>query len=226
MEDTTVRVHPDGTLIIATPEGWLETDFGRENISRPSKERVDEAVEVDPLHLSDVWVSWVADDWGDIDDYTYDEDPDDPVPFERLAELLGRERLLLGHVAGNWWAPYGGASLPVTKRKQQAKEVLRSLLTAIAALDPSAPGAGTENQYQRYSIRNRLILQALGAATAAGFATGIDVDASEPDYPIVVYLHLPYGQVSWHLPSWEEEWDGHDTSKKYRRIGEYITGAL
>lgn len=225
MEDTVVRVHPDGTLIVATPEGWLETDLERENISRPTPERIDQATEVDPLHLADVWFDWSAQDAGDVDDYVYDvEDVDDPDYDERLTELLGRERLALGAVAGQFWYPYTGDSLPLRRWQRQAEEVLRSLLRAIAAIDPSAPGAGKGHEYQRYSIRNRLVLQALGAATAAGFTTGVSVDPSQPEFPVVVTIHLPTGQVTWHLPSWPA-WDGHDTARKYRRVREYIGGA-
>jgi len=223
MEDTVVKIHPDGTLVIATSEGWLETDLERENISRPAPERVQEAVEVDPLHLGDVWYDWSCQDAGDVDFFMYDHEEDDDYD-ERITELLGRERLLLGAVAGQFWAPYTGDSLPLRRWQKQAEDELRSLLKAIAALDPSAPQAGAKDSFQRYSIRNRLILRALGAATAAGYAAGIDTDPSEPDYPIVVYLHLPGGQVSWHLPSWGE-WDGHSTEQKYRRVREYIGGA-
>lgn len=223
MEDTVVRVHPDGTLIVATPEGWLETDFGRENISRPTQARIDEATEVDPLHLGDVWYDWSCQDAGDVDFFMYDHEEDDDYD-ERITELLGRERLALGAVAGRFWAPYTGDSLPLRKRQKQAEEELRSLLKAIAAIDPSAPQAGEKDSFRRYSIRNRLVLQALGAATVAGFTTGVSVDPSEPDYPVVVTIHLPTGQVTWHLPSWPD-WDGHDTPEKYRRINEYLDGA-
>lgn len=223
MEDTVVRVHPDGTLIVATPEGWLETDLERENISRPTQARIDEAIEVDPLHLGQVWFYWSADDYGDIDFFMYDHEEDDDYD-ERITELLGRERLALGAVAGRWWWPYAGDSLPLRKRQKQAEEELRSLLRTIAAIDPSAPGAGKGDEYRRYSIRNRLVLQALGVATTAGFTTGVSVDPSEPDYPVVVTIHLPTGQVTWHLPSWPD-WDGHDTPEKYRRINEYLDGA-
>ena len=40
--------------------------------------------------------------------------------------------------------------------------------------------------------------------------------------PIVVYLELPTGQVSWHLPAHPEQWDGHDTATKYDRIAAYV----
>ncbi|HLU45237.1 MAG TPA: hypothetical protein VKZ67_09505 [Natronosporangium sp.] len=226
MEDTVVRVHPDGTLIVATPEGWLETDLEREQISRPNQQRIDEAVEVDPIHLGDVWVDWGAQDAGDVDDYTYDvEDVDDPDVDERIVELLGRERLALGAVAGQFWYPYTGDSLPLRRWQRQAEEELRSLLRAIAAIDPSAPGAGKGHEYRRYSIRNKLILQAVGVAIAAGIIAGIDADPNQPDYPVVVYLRLPTGQVSWHLPPWWGEWDGHDTQEKYLRVREYLGGA-
>ena len=49
-----------------------------------------------------------------------------------------------------------------------------------------------------------------------------------------IYIDLPTGQVSWHihdremvqfshLPSYEGEWDGHDTPEKYRRLAALAT---
>lgn len=73
---------------------------------------------------------------------------------------------------------------------------------------------------KRYDVRNRSVLYAVGLAAACGYPCGIRLDPSEPDWP-VVYIELPNGQVSWHLPQHEREWDGHDTPEKYRRCREY-----
>lgn len=37
----------------------------------------------------------------------------------------------------------------------------------------------------------------------------------------MVYLELPTGQVSWHLPAHGIGFDGHSTAEKYRRVDAY-----
>lgn len=75
-----------------------------------------------------------------------------------------------------------------------------------------------------YRERNRVV-----AALAKLFPSGVAVDPSEPDWP-VLYIDLPDGQVSWHfqrseavellagIPKYEGEWDGHSTEEKYARL--------
>ena len=72
-----------------------------------------------------------------------------------------------------------------------------------------------------YDVRYRLVFDAVPVALACGFAAGVRIDPSEPDWP-VVYIELPTGQVSWHMPAHPVAWDGHDTDEKYRRITEWI----
>lgn len=73
---------------------------------------------------------------------------------------------------------------------------------------------------ERYDVRNRAVLAAVGLAAELGYPCGVRLDANEPAWP-VVYIELPNGQVSWHLPQHEREWDGHDTKEKYRRCRDY-----
>lgn len=75
------------------------------------------------------------------------------------------------------------------------------------------------DQVGDYQARNHAVLLAIGYATDCGYATGFafDVDAVDPAYPIVVYINLPTGQVSWHLPEFALGWDGHTTEEKYAR---------
>lgn len=73
---------------------------------------------------------------------------------------------------------------------------------------------------KRYDIRNRAVLIAAGLASMCGYPCGVRLDATEPDWP-VVYIELPNGQVSWHLPQHDREWDGHSTEEKYRRCREF-----
>ena len=54
-----------------------------------------------------------------------------------------------------------------------------------------------------------------------GLQAGIRVDESEPEWP-ALYIELPTGQVSWHMPQHIRVWDGHDTEEKYWRIEEFI----
>lgn len=75
------------------------------------------------------------------------------------------------------------------------------------------------DQVGDYAPRNRAVLLAVGAAVNAGYETGFafDPNAENPAYPIVAYIQLPFGQVSWHLPEFGAAWDGHTTEEKYQR---------
>lgn len=72
-----------------------------------------------------------------------------------------------------------------------------------------------------YDERYPLVLQAMAWASCAGLATGIAIDPEEPDWP-AVYIELPTGQVSWHMPAHPTPYDGHSTPEKYARIRAYI----
>ena len=69
----------------------------------------------------------------------------------------------------------------------------------------------------------RLVIKAMALAQEEGLAVGMRVDPTESDWPMV-YIELPTGQVSWHMPEHPVEFDGHDTEEKYRRVREYIHG--
>ena len=72
-----------------------------------------------------------------------------------------------------------------------------------------------------YDARYRLVFRALVLALAEGLEAGVRIDPNEPSWP-VVYIELPTGQVSWHMPEHQTTWDGHDTDEKYRRVREYV----
>ena len=76
-----------------------------------------------------------------------------------------------------------------------------------------------------YAIRNPKILQALGVAAELGYPCGVRIDKDEPTWP-VVYIELPVGQVSWHLPEHIEVFDGHTTKIKYKRIERFISSPI
>ncbi|MEV4826439.1 hypothetical protein [Micromonospora sp. NPDC049274] len=50
---------------------------------------------------------------------------------------------------------------------------------------------------------------------------GVGHDPTDPR-PVVVYLELPTGQVSWHLPAHPAGWDGHSTTAKYARAQAFV----
>jgi hypothetical protein len=90
-------------------------------------------------------------------------------------------------------------------------------LLASAVLEDGGPGRDPD-----YTRRNRYLLIAVGAAAAAGIPVGFRFDPKEPDWP-VVYFELPgVGQVSWHLPQHEQEYDGHSTPTKNQRIDTWL----
>ena len=73
--------------------------------------------------------------------------------------------------------------------------------------------ANDANYIERYN----LIWQAMGQAAAEGIPVGILLDPAEPEWPCV-YIELPTGQVSWHMPKHSCPYDGHTTEEKFRRI--------
>lgn len=93
-----------------------------------------------------------------------------------------------------------------------ARGMLDSLLTNIEKNDTN------------YDLRARLIYAAMGQAMYLGYAAGIRIDPSEPEWP-VAYIELPTGQVSWHMPQHPTPWDGHDTPTKYARCRDFVATA-
>lgn len=73
-----------------------------------------------------------------------------------------------------------------------------------------------EEHDSNYAERYPRVIHAMSCAVALGFDTGIGFDPDEDDYP-VVYIELPTGQVSWHMPEHITPWDGHSTEEKYAR---------
>lgn len=71
-----------------------------------------------------------------------------------------------------------------------------------------------------YENRNGMVIDALGYARYIGISAGIRIDPDEPEWP-VVFIELPTGQVSWHVPQHDVPWDGHTTEEKYQRIKEF-----
>ncbi|MFI7080914.1 hypothetical protein ACIBO1_26780 [Micromonospora sp. NPDC049903] len=100
---------------------------------------------------------------------------------------------------------------------------LARVLADIAAVDPSRhghTGPDTPQITARYDRRNALIWTALALAHEAGIPAGVGHDPSDL-HPTVVYIELPAGQISWHLPAHPAAWDGHTTSTKYDRVAAF-----
>ena len=72
-----------------------------------------------------------------------------------------------------------------------------------------------------YAERNTAVMRALYWAGVCGLPCGVRIDPQEPEWP-VVFIELPTGQVSWHIPQYGMAWDNHTTDEKYNRIEEYI----
>lgn len=75
-----------------------------------------------------------------------------------------------------------------------------------------------------YESRYLLVWTALTQALDLGYVGGVRIDPADPEWP-VVYIELPTGQVSWHMPQYAQAWDGHTTQEKYRRIQQYMNTA-
>ena len=71
-----------------------------------------------------------------------------------------------------------------------------------------------------YHVRFRHLLAAMQEASALGYEVGFRIDPSEPEWP-VLFIELPTGQVSWHMPQHARPWDGHTTDEKFERIARY-----
>lgn len=72
-----------------------------------------------------------------------------------------------------------------------------------------------------YEVRYGLVLRAMHYAHELGFNVGMRIDPGAPEWP-VVYIELPTGQVSWHMPQHEVPWDQHSTEEKFQRIKDWL----
>jgi len=76
-----------------------------------------------------------------------------------------------------------------------------------------------EQNHTNYDRRYGLVIQAMGLAARDGLNVGIRPDPSEdPTKWLVVIIHLPTGQISWHMPVDQVAYDGHSTEDMYDRV--------
>jgi hypothetical protein len=90
---------------------------------------------------------------------------------------------------------------------------------------------------EAYYDRNQAVMLAAKLAQMQGYDTGWRVDPDEPHWPIL-FIELPSGQVSWHIPMEEAldhgvdiegrttgpVWDGHTLNGKRHRILVFVQG--
>jgi len=98
--------------------------------------------------------------------------------------------------------------------------------------------AAKDNAYRERDMCVALIARgaaALGYRVGLGQHNPLDI-AWEQDWRTIVFVDLPTGQVSWHIhdserpwfedfPTYDSEWDGHDTAEKYRRVMAFVKNA-
>ena len=89
----------------------------------------------------------------------------------------------------------------------------------------------SSGEKEAYYDRNQAAMLAAKLATLWGIKVGWRMDPEEPGWP-VLFIELPTGQVSWHIPEaeavnlmlpYQQEWDGHTTEEKRERIGDFIS---
>lgn len=76
------------------------------------------------------------------------------------------------------------------------------------------------DEARQYDKRNVNVWRAMHVAKRLGLSAGVRIDPDGPEWP-VVYIELPAGQVSWHVPQHDRPWDGHSTDEKYRRTSAF-----
>jgi hypothetical protein len=97
---------------------------------------------------------------------------------------------------------------------------LMSKLLEINQQDLMAEKTGLSIHYHN---RNLFVFEAIPIALRCGFNAGIRIDPKEPEWP-VVFIELPTGQISYHLPQHENAWDEHTTQEKRLRILAFVSG--
>ena len=154
-----------------------------------------------------------------------------PIP-ERVEPTLEEILEILPHlILGNAEALYNDPDGELAKNtiSEMQRVVLRAHRTAITETDQQARDEEKESKDSAYRERNMLVC-ALTKLFPAYLARHDESDESwERDWMWIVYIDLPTGQVSWHihdseftkfshLEIKENNWDGHNTERKYQRL--------
>lgn len=83
-----------------------------------------------------------------------------------------------------------------------------------------------------YFDRNQVVQLAVMLASMIGYDTWVADDADDLNW-VILFIKLPGGQVSWHIPRGEwgaavvvsrnlEAWDGHDLEEKRARMADIL----
>jgi hypothetical protein len=132
------------------------------------------------------------------------------------------------------------AQVPVHEQMQLRSATIESHDALINVKDDFAVAEQLESETldDAYYDRNQAVQLAAIIALRTGFCRVGVRDSHDPDWPIL-YMDLPNGQVSWHLPLKEviglgsdqamwppypDTWDGHTLEEKRRIIQEFICG--
>jgi hypothetical protein len=75
----------------------------------------------------------------------------------------------------------------------------------------------------KYDERYPLVVEAMGLATRLEYKVGVryDKDEKNPEKWPVFCIQIPTGEVSWHMPAWEQEFTRYDDKEKFKRIDDY-----
>lgn len=133
-------------------------------------------------------------------------------------------------------ASVGSGGMDLTGCLCALRAELARTLGRVAELDPSNPAnAGRwpgEEAERQYQARNACLVSAVRQADRLGMRAWTGPDPAEPDWAVVGVSLPGVGQVRWHVPlplapglvglPDGPEWDGHDTTQKYRRVAAWI----
>ena len=89
----------------------------------------------------------------------------------------------------------------------------------------------SDSKDEAYFDRNQAAMAFAKLADESGFIVGVK-KTDDLDW-MLLFVDLPQGQISWHLPTKElvgiwfeyfDDWDGHDLSEKRLRLSDFICG--
>ncbi|MHA1572895.1 MAG: hypothetical protein ACTSX8_02775 [Alphaproteobacteria bacterium] len=88
--------------------------------------------------------------------------------------------------------------------------------------------AEIEKNEENYDVRYALVFELLHVAQNEPYKykTGVRIDPKDPEWPVFWVILPQAGEVSWHMPSADGNYDGYDTKEKHTRIQDYFTCML
>jgi len=99
---------------------------------------------------------------------------------------------------------------------------LSALLQLLEGCDENARNTEDYEERERfYRSRNLYVWRAFSAASELGVCCGVSIDPEEAGWP-VVYIELPTGQISYHVPPHVQAWDGHTRDDRRGRVSAFI----